>query len=287
MKLSLISYAQFETKEKHWNLILESVQDVQQYFEASSSLSAHQFIDVWEKMKGKNGFQQTWPHFFDQRTHQGSIAGALVSITMKAEQQGKVSLVEACEIHDKLLYVKLQNMLKIVIQGKSIRVASKGGYSIFDEFYQTHEQADCSEKDMREFLMSYDSVKMSLFFKRPIVVIENESVLSDRMSKHFRYIDNQTHHFVYNFKYRTENWTYEEFFKLFDEAVKNGTHTIMAETSLYDIKQFGALAKVAKNVMTANPTSKLTIKLLINGDVKDLTPYIAHLPDNLTVEVLN
>jgi hypothetical protein len=56
MKFALISLKNLKV-EKHWNLILETMEDVQAYFAASTDLSAHQFLDVWKAMK--NGHSPT------------------------------------------------------------------------------------------------------------------------------------------------------------------------------------------------------------------------------------
>jgi hypothetical protein len=278
MKLALISYAKLKG-DKYWNLILETQDDVQEYFEASFQLGAKQFLDVWVALKGG----QTWPHYVDQRIHQASVSGAMKMISMKAEETGECSLVEACEINDKLLLSRLKSMINLVSNGEKIRVSSKGGYSIFDDFYQTHQEVECSEKQMREYLMSKDGIKFELEFSSPIIIIENESIISDQLYRKIESI--KGFETIFDFKYRTENWTAEEFYKLFNDAVKKGLHTIIAETSINDEKQFESLAELLKKVMMNNSEKELEVKIL-TSNTKLLEKHTQNLPGNLKLTVL-
>lgn len=282
MKLALISYANLKG-DKHWNLILETAEDVQIYFDASSKLGIQQFIDIWTELKGG----QTWPHYFNERIHQASVKGALTMVSMKAEQAGECSLVDACEINDKLLFNKLRSMRKMIENGEQIRVSSKGGYSGFDEMYQTHEEMECTEKQMREYLLAKDGMKFDLAISRNIIIIENESMVSDVLDRKIRnelkihYSDYEP---VLNFKYRTDNWTAAEFYKLFDDAVKNGLHTIIVETSINDKQQFESMAELLKKVMGNNPNKSLEVKILTSSGL--LQNYVKDLPQNLTLTLL-
>jgi hypothetical protein len=286
MKFALISFAAPLKGDKHWNLILETVEDVKTYFEASSAISASQFWDLWCSMKKGTDVG----HSFNARRHQNSVYGAGIALQMQAEKEGEVSLVEACEIHDRLLYRKLQSMLNIILSGSAIRLHSKGGYSHFDDFFQTHEELECDEKQMREYLASEDNAKFTLSFSKSMVIIENQSMISDELYRKlhspsdWRAYDNYEK--VLNFKYRTENWTAAEFITLFNDAIQNGLHTIIAETTLYDTEQFAKLTQILKRVMTDNPSKTLEAKLLIQGDVTLLEKYTSDLPGNLKVTLL-
>lgn len=282
MKLANISYAKLKG-DRYWNLILETMEDVQVYFKASSELSAKQFLNIWVAMKGG----QTWPHYFNQRVHQASIAGAAMKISFQAEETGKVSLIEGCEIHDKLLYGKLQSMIRIMMSGDKIRVSSKGGYSNFDDMFQTHEEMVCNENQMKEYLMGFDNIKIEFTISKPIIVIENESMISKELSKKIDDLkyDYKTYETLFNFKYRTENWEGKEFFKFFDDGIKNGLHTIIAETSLYDKEQFEKLTAILKKVMNNNPDHTLEVKLLTTN-TNELSEHISNLPENLKLTLL-
>lgn len=284
MKLALISYAKLKG-EKHWNLILESVEDVQTYFDASSSVGASQFLDVWQEMK--KGHDSS--HTVNQRVHQSSVVGAAMTIAIRATEK-PVTLVDACAIHDKLLYAKFMNMLKfITVLGQKIRVNSKGGYSAFDDMFQTHEELEIDEKQMREFLIASDDFKCKLSLSKPIIVLENDSIISDELHKKIEYnglgLNYNDWEPIMNFKFRTENWTFEDFFELFDKAVKNGLHTIIAETTLYQEEQFGRMTKILKKVMQNNPGKTLSVKLLLSAG-GDLAQYTNNLPSNLILTLL-
>lgn len=246
--------------EGHWNLILESKEDIHNYFEHEVKRSGLAFWEMWKKAKDYNDIS----HFIPRSP--AITAGTGYSILMLSKER-EISLVEACGIQDKFLIGKYLNMIKMIDAGYSIRTSASGGYCPMDTFFTVLDERPCSPTELTEYLLnpSVDLEKkdLNLSFDKHCIVLENQNVLSDEM--YSRITQWGSAQIITHFKDRIQNYTFEEIYKLFDDWIKKQYSAyLLAETTMIDIEQFMNLKKVLEKVMENNYGRTLYINLLIH-----------------------
>lgn len=277
MKMVLIEYATLKNDEPHWNLCLETTEDVEIYTQISHKLSALHFWEVWGSLKKGHNIAHATTH---GKTPSTTFVAAM-EVVKKAEE-GEISLIEACNIHDKVVIDKSINLLKLINEGHKIKVTTLGGYCQLDEYFNIIAEEIINENQLKNYLTSGQKPKFDLVIDSECVVIENQISISEEV---YRLVKNNTYEVICNFKYRTEGWTRNDFYSLFAKAIDNKLKVIVAETSLYDKKQFQLLASVLIELMDNKQHKELLVKILV-ADKEEMKKLIPKLPENLKLELL-
>lgn len=274
MKLVKLTYAPpLKSEESHWNLLLENMSDVTMYIEAAGPKFAESAIEFWDLAK-KHGDKVD--HYTDRENGVHQL-GQIKYYTHFKE----LSIVDYCNHMDTILEGKFKNISAIVMNGKSIRMNSAGGYSPMSDMFQVIESRECDKHQLLNFLSSgINSLKKpKLEIKRPWLIIENSHATSDEL---FRFSRDLTRNefipdYILNFESETVLYDYDDFYKLFSDGLKNGWHTLIVETTLIKRHQFEKVKKIIEKVMEDNSDKSLIVYILKNGDFNDIVTDVSNI----------
>ena len=213
--------------EKHWNLILEDLNDLNKYVELSRSKFSRESIRLWID---KENYQD--PHVAN--TSAKKIGSIILSSVKDGEE---LSVSEYCSKIDQVYISKIENMFKYLNKGDKIRINAKGGYSdLSEDFFTIQEKFIPNDKQINNFILGKEFIhKYEIDLNHNTLVFENESYLSEDLTSYLKSFKDV--HVICNFKEVLKGYKSEDLIKLFSESITN-IENFVVETTLLDYEQF-------------------------------------------------
>lgn len=268
MKFAKIKNAKLKNSEGILFLILESKQDVIDYFNFFSNKISEDSLDFW--IKAKKGNNQTLTYISHQRvpnnlTHEIAYR----YIESKTTKNNEVTFFDYCRHINSLYIEKYKNMLTIINDNNSIIVNELGGYCPFDDFFISIEEIFNPDiETIKSFLLGKLKIASNeeiLLINDETIVIENDSFISMNLLTLIQSFGIKNYYILNDFETKTLGYNKKDFYHMFNNALKNGLKEIFLETTLIKKNQFKILKSIVESVLIKNPKKKLKVHILRNG----------------------
>ena len=177
-------------------------------------------------------------------------------------------------IMDKLLFKKMNNMIKLIDSYSCVRINSSGGYSPMDSFYEIDEHLEADNIMVSKYLKGDLDflVRDVLNINSKVLVIENDKTISGEQLAYLKSkgMNNKDTYILDDFRHKTNAYTKENYIDMFKNAFSNGLTDIVVETTMQDKNQFNLLKGIIESVVT-DMKIYLNIHILKVGDFEDVT----------------
>lgn len=281
MKLSKITYAKM-SNEGNWNLVLETISDLQQYVNIDNKNNADSALALWSRLKEYKSANMMMDAYHAAQGELGIARLMAFHLENPKSENRETTIVDYCNTFDTVLHGKYKNMETIINEGKKVRTNWKGGYSIFDDYFISLEDKECDSDMLLIYLTTGEIGENKLVFDKEVLILENNEELSPYIYKRLRKYEYNTTQIVNRFRVRMLNKTKEEIYKLFDDGIKNKLEVIYIETTLQDKNQFDGIKQIIEKVMINNPKKHLTINLNIFSVEKIEIKTVENIKLNIT-----
>ncbi len=263
-------------------LILENSDDVLKFSEPYVQITAQKNIDAWFGFRSQNYRTK----FNDYLVHEGiNVAPETTLLAMRLMvKETDTSIIELCEMSDKIIYDKINLLHRSLELGKYVRVNSKGGLcpiNTLDDLDSFEELENDSE--IVNFIQ-YRTFKNkeALEIKESSVIIENDKRIDESFIKELKKYEIEKFSSLTEFKTRTLLFKDKDYLELFQKGIENGLRNICFETTGQDQHSLIKMNILLKTLLKMNADKKF--KLFISTYNKT-TKDIFQSKDNL--EVIN
>ena len=271
MKFAKIKYAKLKEPENNdgsWSLVLESKQDVINYFNLISNKISKDSFEFW--IKAKKGNDPTTLTYISHQRLPNNLTHEIAYqyILSKVEQNNEITFFDYCNNMSSVYAQKYKNMLSIINDNNPVIINEAGGYCPLDDFFKSTEEI-CSP-DIKT-IKSYLSGEHKIFNEKNIsinentIVIENDSIISIELLTLIQCLNVNNYYILNEFELKTLGYNKNDYFKMFDNAINNGLKEIILETTLIKKTQFENLKSIVESVLIKNPEKKLKVHILRNG----------------------
>lgn len=266
MKFVRITHTFTPDEAGHWNLCIETPEDLMVYKEIDGNRNALSAWGFWGRAKraAKKGYDVF-------HTSQGDY-GINRLMAHRLHYAGKdTTLFDYCSQVDEILIGKYHNMMRMLIDGEHVRTVWQGGYSPMSSFV-IKEEATCDSASLALYL-STGRIDESVEINKGIVVFENSDVLSDNLIEFcYRKYGWRGVQRICNLRAHTMGWGFKDYYEFFRKGFENGLHTIILETTMQDEQQFSSIRSVVRKVMDKDfPANKLDVYIKLNTSGKRIT----------------
>ena len=272
MKLAKISYAPTtESSDCHWNLILESRNDVLNYFEYESAKHSRAAMDFWflalkrENQNDGHANIDRLSHFIGGDSNSGYRAAALhILQTRLLGDDNGLTIQKYCFETDKLISNKFSFMISLINNGP-IKVNMVGGYSRYDNNYFEFESIDCDQSKMIQYLSGKNFLDNGIVdIKNKTLVIENDNKIEDKVLKFLTKKKLESDYYLMN-NFRDVLADKKTFEKTILNAINNGLENLVVMTTLTDKSQFEDYRGVFESILKTKPNKTVIFYLIRNG----------------------
>lgn len=251
-------------------LLLETIEDVHDYSETWISHNGHANIQALFSSKNTDDYKNIVTH--QQTNSVGKILA--FQLEMKATD---TSITKFCQMHDEIMFKKLDSFIRHIISGKVLRLNGAGGYC-FTDYSEFIEVLEPTELQVNNFIIHGNFEYKGLDFNHKTVVLENsnELDLSLRIEMNEKF---PGFHPISSFKNITTGLKPETIINLLVEGLENGLENLVFETSgldTFQLKESATLLAISLN------QTKTHLNLYIKTSKKEIFSYFENIP-NLSV----
>lgn len=256
--MKLIKLKDKNEKEYNWNLVIETLEDLELYSKLDFKIAVEDAGNLWkdikenenlninEYSKGKHPIVK-WCHF-----------------RLNYKSTKETTLTEYSHIIDETHHKKYLGIKQIIDSGKSVRTNYNGGYNIFDINYDVLDVIECNSDALYAYLTSGKVNEPDLSIDKEVLIIENDKKATEwsldkakQLNKEYQIID--------RLDVRMLNKSGKDIYNLFDKGIKNKLNTIIVETTLLHTAQYEQIKAILEHVMTDNKDKTLNIHLKLNA----------------------
>lgn len=255
-----------------YHLILETSEDVDEYFEAYLPIHSDRAVNIWKSQA------TSWRPFSHMpRTPEHTMAWtAAEKIASDGDTKTmKITMPLFLDQMDRWQAQKYSTMKRMIREGSKIRMNAAGGYStLTNTFRLTDDHIEYTGiKQLKSWLAgnnltdhcNYPIIKTSKLILENDMELPRElyNWLEEKWGSGWNWSGNKDVTVIKEFYLKTRDLNYKEWFNFFDTAIKNGLTEIYTYTTLRDEEQVNQVKRMLNKVMKTHPDKKLEVHILL------------------------
>jgi hypothetical protein len=251
---------------KHSQLLIENYDDLNKYIHWNSLIRSKQAGNFWIGFKSQNYRQSMSDYYAHERECRNTVIQNVLSL--ECENRATTSLLEYCQIADKILFDIYSTMKKFLDRGELVRVNHLGGYSPYhDGMFIIDDMIEITDDNqIMDFILTGE-LSLSMEITKKSIYMENADKLNgftqydkeilDKLQKY--YINKEDIQIFNQFKLKTILWDGLDYIKFFVKGIENGLENIIFESDFQDMKQFNGLKSILESVMLKYPDNTMNV----------------------------
>ncbi len=257
---------QKEITHKNYNYIcIENEHDAQVFAQYNSLIKSRQSVNFWMGFKS----QSYRNNMVDYQQHDGERDNIMANVmaTRCNLSETEVSMLDYCNLSDKIIEDMNRQVLKFIHEGRLVRIADTGGYCPIDDLKEYDNALDINEEEALNFML-HKSIDFNFEITKPTIVIENAPRIPKELIEEFcvkTNTDKESIQVFNSFKQRTILFQIVDYKTLFENGIKNGLKNIVVETSAQDVKQLDNMKYILQSVMFKFPEKTLNVYINVFG----------------------